>query len=92
MARETLPVALELVFGDEGDYSNVKTDRGGPTKYGVTHTTLAAHRGVRSATADQVTALSREGAENSLGVVKQAVTQSRSSHQLGPALIAFIVQ
>ncbi|WP_234844410.1 glycoside hydrolase family 108 protein [Sinorhizobium meliloti] len=64
MARETLPVALELMFGDEGGYSNVKTDRGGPTKYGVTHTTLAAHRGVKSVTADQVKAMSREEAED----------------------------
>ncbi len=47
MARETLPVALDLMFGHEGGYSNVKTDRGGPTKYGVTHTTLAARRGER---------------------------------------------
>lgn len=30
MARKTLPVALELVFGDEGGYSNVKEDRGRP--------------------------------------------------------------
>ncbi|WP_322885470.1 hypothetical protein U8C32_09155 [Sinorhizobium medicae] len=28
MARETLPVALELMFGDEGGYSNHKGDRG----------------------------------------------------------------
>ncbi|WP_234889504.1 glycosyl hydrolase 108 family protein [Sinorhizobium meliloti] len=63
MARETLPVALELVFGDEGGYSNVKEDRGGgPTKYGVTHRTLAAHRGGKSVTADQVKGMSREEA------------------------------
>ncbi len=30
MARDTLPVALGLTFGDEGGYSNVKTGRGGP--------------------------------------------------------------
>ncbi|WP_026029959.1 glycoside hydrolase family 108 protein [Sinorhizobium medicae] len=64
MARETLPVALELMFGDEGGYSNRKTDRGGPTKYGVTHTTLAGHRGIKSVTADQVRAMSREEAED----------------------------
>jgi lysozyme family protein len=57
MARETLPVALELMFGDEGGYSNAKTDRGGPTKYGVTHSTLAAHRGVKAVTAEKVKAL-----------------------------------
>lgn len=57
MARETLPVALELMFGDEGGYSNRKTDRGGPTKYGVTHTTLAAVRGKKEVTAADVKAL-----------------------------------
>ena len=45
MARETLSKALELMFGHEGGYSNVATDSGGPTKYGITHKTLAAHRG-----------------------------------------------
>lgn len=62
MARATLPTALKLMFGHEGDYSNVKTDSGGPTKYGVTHKTLAAHRGVPSVTADQVKALTIEEA------------------------------
>jgi len=56
MARETLPVALGLMFGSEGGYSNSKSDSGGPTKYGVTHKTLAAHRGVASVTAAKVKA------------------------------------
>lgn len=63
MARETLPVALDLMFGHEGGYSNVKTDRGGPTKYGITHKTLAAHRGVKAVTAEQVRAMTRQEAE-----------------------------
>jgi len=63
MARQTLPKALELMFGHEGGYSNVKTDSGGPTKYGVTHKTLAAHRGVSSVTAEQVKALTLAEAE-----------------------------
>ncbi|MGH0247365.1 glycosyl hydrolase 108 family protein [Sinorhizobium meliloti] len=54
--------ALELVFGDEGGYSNVRTDRGGPTKYGVAHRALATHRGAKSVTADQVKGMSREEA------------------------------
>ncbi|WP_262515620.1 glycoside hydrolase family 108 protein [Agrobacterium tumefaciens] len=62
MARETLPVALDLMFGHEGGYVNAKTDRGGPTKYGITHKTLAAHRGVASVTAEQVKAMTREEA------------------------------
>lgn len=63
MARQTLPKALELMFGHEGGYSNVKTDSGGPTKYGVTHKTLASHRGVKSVTAEQVKALTLTEAE-----------------------------
>ncbi|MEQ1403819.1 glycoside hydrolase family 108 protein [Neorhizobium sp. Rsf11] len=63
MARETLPVALDLMFGHEGGYVNVKSDRGGPTKYGITHTTLAAHRGVSSVTADQVRRMTLQEAE-----------------------------
>lgn len=63
MARETLPTALALMFGHEGGYVNAKTDRGGPTKYGITHKTLAAHRGVKSVTAEQVKAMSKAEAE-----------------------------
>lgn len=61
--RETLPTALRLIFGHEGGYVNARTDRGGPTKYGITHRTLAAHRGVKSVTADQVKALTLAEAE-----------------------------
>lgn len=62
MARTTLPTALKLMFGHEGGYSNVKTDSGGPTKFGVTHKTLAAHRGVKFVTAEQVKAMTIEEA------------------------------
>jgi lysozyme family protein len=71
MARETLPVALELMFGDEGGYSNATSDRGNylngvlvGTKYGITGQTLAAHRGVKTVTAAQVRSMSREEAED----------------------------
>lgn len=63
MARETLPTALALMFGHEGGYVNAKSDRGGPTKYGITHKTLAAHRGVKSVTAEQVKAMTKAEAE-----------------------------
>nr|WP_318283108.1 MULTISPECIES: glycosyl hydrolase 108 family protein [unclassified Ochrobactrum] len=43
MARQNLEPSLKLLFGDEGGYSNRATDSGGPTKYGITHKTLAAH-------------------------------------------------
>lgn len=61
--RETLPKALGLMFGHEGGYVNAKTDSGGPTKYGITHKTLAAHRGVKSVTAAQVKAMTLAEAE-----------------------------
>ncbi|MGK9336087.1 glycoside hydrolase family 108 protein [Sinorhizobium meliloti] len=83
MARETLPVALELTFGDEGGYSNVKTDRGGPTKYGVTHATLAAHRGVKAVTAEQVRAMSREEATD---IYRRSYWQQCGGDLLPPGL------
>lgn len=50
-------------------YSNVKTDRGGSTKHGVTHTALAAHRGVKSVTAEQVRAMSGRRPPTSTGAL-----------------------
>lgn len=57
MARETLPAALQLLYGDEGEYSNRKSDSGGPTKYGITHRTLAAYLGLSSVSAERVKAM-----------------------------------
>lgn len=54
--------SLSLIFGSEGGYVNRKTDSGGPTKYGITHRTLAASRGVSSVTAEEVKALTRKEA------------------------------
>ena len=61
--RETLPIALRLMFGHEGGYSNRKTDAGGPTKYGITHKTLAAHLGKPSVSAERVQAMTLAEAE-----------------------------
>jgi len=63
MARETLKRALKLMFGHEGGYVNAATDAGGPTKYGITHKTLAAYRGVPSVSAAEVKALTLTEAE-----------------------------
>ncbi|WP_376710375.1 glycoside hydrolase family 108 protein [Pseudochrobactrum lubricantis] len=60
--RETLTTALDLMFGHEGGYVNNPKDPGGATKYGITHRTLAAHRGVASVTPAQVKALTKEEA------------------------------
>lgn len=61
--RQTLSIALDLMFGHKGGYSNRATDSGGPTKYGITHRTLAAHRGVRAVSAEAVKAMTRVEAE-----------------------------
>lgn len=56
--RSNLEKSLELIFGHEGGYVNVKTDRGGPTKFGITYRTLGNWRKLgRPATADEVKAL-----------------------------------
>ncbi|MGQ5718455.1 glycoside hydrolase family 108 protein [Pseudochrobactrum asaccharolyticum] len=60
--RETLTIALDLMFGHEGGYVNNPKDPGGATKYGITHKTLAAHRGVASVTSAQVRALAKQEA------------------------------
>lgn len=61
--RDNLDDSLELMFGHEGGYVNVRTDKGGPTKYGITHKTLAAHLGVPSVPASRVKALTLSEAE-----------------------------
>ncbi len=60
--RETLTTALDLMFGHEGGYVNNPKDPGGATKYGITHRTLAAHRGVQSVTPAEVKTLTKEEA------------------------------
>lgn len=62
MARKNLGKSLELMFGHEGGYVNNPNDKGGPTKFGITHGTLAAHRGVASVSASQVKALTLDEA------------------------------
>lgn len=68
--RETLGVALRLMFGSEGGYSSAKTDSGNyldgklvGTKYGVTGKTLAASLGKPSVTAERVKAMTLAEAE-----------------------------
>ncbi len=60
--RETLTTALDLMFGHEGGYVNNPKDPGGATKYGITHKTLAAHRGLASVTPTQIMALTKQEA------------------------------
>jgi lysozyme family protein len=60
--RQTLKKALVINFGHEGGYVNAKTDRGGPTKYGITIGTLSRFYG-RQATVDEVKNLTLAVAE-----------------------------
>jgi lysozyme family protein len=62
--RDNLDDALELMFGHEGGYVNRASDRGGPTKYGITHRTLAKHRGVAHVTPGDVQRLAIDEAED----------------------------
>lgn len=61
--RDNLDESLVLIFGHEGGYVNAATDAGGPTKYGITHKTLASYRGVSAVSAAQVQALTLSEAE-----------------------------
>lgn len=69
MARETLPVPLDVMFGHEGGYTNHKGDKSNylngvlvGRKFGITGKTLAAYGGIASVTAEQVKAMTREEA------------------------------
>lgn len=54
---------IDGVIQSEGGYVNHPSDRGGPTKYGITLATLAAWRG-KKVTAEDVKQLTREEAFN----------------------------
>lgn len=54
--------ALAYTFQNEGGFSNVKEDRGGPTNFGITIHDLQKWRG-KELTADQVKSMTREEAE-----------------------------
>jgi lysozyme family protein len=54
--------AVEVILTQEGGYSDHPDDPGGATNMGITHRTLAEHRGVESVTKDDVKQLSREEA------------------------------
>ena len=67
--RKNLGISLDWTFGSEGGYSKAKTDSGNylngvlvGTKYGITGKTLAAHRGVKTVTADDVKNMTRDEA------------------------------
>lgn len=42
---KTLFTVIESIIDREGGFVNHKADKGGPTKFGITHTTLAKWRG-----------------------------------------------
>lgn len=53
---------MDHIFKVEGGYSNHPKDSGGATNLGITAATLAAHRKVKSVTADDVKSLTKEEA------------------------------
>jgi lysozyme family protein len=63
MSHPIVKGIIDSIIAIEGDaYTNDPNDSGGPTKYGITHETLARFRKVPSVTAAQVAALTREEA------------------------------
>ncbi len=62
--RETLITALDLTLSNEGGYANNPNDIGGSTKYGITHNTLAAYRGTKNITPEEIKALTKEEAKD----------------------------
>lgn len=94
MARETLSIALDLTFGDEGAYSNATTDRGNflngvlvGTKYGITGATLAAHRGVKMVSAADVKGMSLREAED---IYRRSYWSQAGGDVLPPGLDYFV--
>jgi len=63
MAASNYPKVMAEVFKHEGGYVDHPRDPGGATNLGITHLTLAAHRGHRVTKAD-VKALGKQEAEN----------------------------
>ncbi|MDM7852689.1 glycoside hydrolase family 108 protein [Pseudochrobactrum kiredjianiae] len=84
--RETLTTALDLMFGHEGGYVNNPKDPGGSTKYGITHKTLAAHRGVSGVSPAEVKALTKQEAT----VIYQRSYWTQSGGDLLPVGIDFM--
>lgn len=63
MSHPVVTRIIHKILEIEGDaYTNDPNDSGGPTKYGITHTTLARFRKVPSVTAAQVAALTEQEA------------------------------
>lgn len=84
--RENLDDALTLMFGHEGGYVNDPNDPGGPTKFGITQKTLAAHRGRKVGAAD-VQALTLQEAET----IYRRSYWSQSGGDLLPSGIDYLV-
>lgn len=54
MTQDLAHMVITGLISREGGFSDHPADRGGPTKYGITHRTLAKWRGVASVTKDDV--------------------------------------
>lgn len=63
-SRATFERAQAIIKQYEGGFSNNPADPGGPTNWGITHTTLARWRGVPAVSAEDVRAMSYEEAKD----------------------------
>lgn len=63
MSKLNFPQVLKKTLAHEGGYVNHPDDPGGATNFGITHKTLAAHRGVKSVSKTQVKNISMEEVE-----------------------------
>ena len=57
--RSALEIINHSIDELEGGFVNNKADRGGPTNYGITHTTLASYLGKPTVTVDEVKNMKR---------------------------------
>lgn len=82
---------LDKILAREGGYVNHPSDRGGPTKYGVTQATLSNWLG-HTATAKDVAALSKEQAKRILQAGYEAPFSFLPSSRLKDLLVDAAVQ
>jgi lysozyme family protein len=59
---KTVDQMIDDILRREGGYVNHPADRGGPTNFGITHTTLASYRGLASCSANDVRMMTKQEA------------------------------
>jgi lysozyme family protein len=59
---KTVDQMIDDILRREAGYINNPADKGGPTNFGITHTTLASYRGLASCSADDVRMMTKQEA------------------------------